>query len=389
MNIGPPSDMQEQEAEAWLQRLADIALGEASTFAPSLLEEAEQAHDARWGARKGMPDHMYRRLLEQLPVVTFMARLGGDDNEMYVSPQIEALLGFSQEEWVGNPVLWYECLHPEDKARWDVEFARFLMLGEPFRSVYRFVARDGHVVWVRGEVTMIRDAHGRPAYLQGIGYDITEMQRAEQQIRESLEEKEVMLKEIHHRVKNNLAVISSLFYLQSTYTQDEQTLKILQESQDRVRSMALVHETLYRSENLAAVDFAEYARNLGAQLVQSYGLSTGRIELKIDMEAVKMSVDLAVSCGLILNELVTNAVKHAFPDGMRGEIRLALHRQEEGRCVLSVADTGVGLPPNMVAATASSLGMRLIRSLTRQIDGQFELASTSYGAEARLTLHGQ
>ncbi len=125
----------------------------------------------------------YRTLVEQLPVVTFMAALDGGVNELYVSPQIESLLGFSQKEWLENPVLWYTQLHPEDQERWHREFARTCAAGERFRSEYRFLARDGRVVWVHGEAEVVRDESGRPLFLQGMAYDITERKKSEEVLR--------------------------------------------------------------------------------------------------------------------------------------------------------------------------------------------------------------
>lgn len=207
---------------------------------------------------------------------------------------------------------------------------------------------------------------------------------------EAVREKEVLLREIHHRMKNNLAVLSSLFYLQSTYTQDPATLKLLEECTDRVRSMALVHETLYESEGLAAVDFAEYALALSKQLVSTYSLPGASVQLKTELEPVKLDLDLAVPCALILNEVMTNSLKHAYPaehGGAGGEIRLAVRRESDGACVLEVRDLGVGLPAGLDFENSTSLGLRLIRSLTKQIDGSFMLRSTHPGTEARLTLH--
>jgi two-component sensor histidine kinase len=186
-------------------------------------------------------------------------------------------------------------------------------------------------------------------------------------------------------VKNNLAVISSLFYLQSTYTSDEPTIRILQESQDRVRSMALVHETLYRSENFAAVDFAEYASSLSERLLRSHSPPGSRITLLTDLESIALGIDLAVPCGLILNELVTNALRHAFGADTTGTIRLVLRRDDGGQAMLQVIDDGVGVPAALEVESLSSLGMRLIRSLTRQLDGTFALLPASPGTEARLT----
>jgi two-component sensor histidine kinase len=146
-------------------------------------------------------------------------------------------------------------------------------------------------------------------------------------LRASEERKEALLREVHHRVKNNLAVICSLFYLQSMHTKDEETVQIFRDMENRVHSMALVHESLYSSENLARIDFAEYAQALAKDILSSHGSPGSPVQLKSDLEHIIMSADLAVPCGLILNELISNAFKHGFPDGTGGEIRLKLHKR--------------------------------------------------------------
>ncbi|HEX2222877.1 MAG TPA: PAS domain-containing protein, partial [Thermoanaerobaculia bacterium] len=126
----------------------------------------------------------YRTLLEQIPAVTFMAALQHGLQELYVSPQIEALLGYTQQEWLQNPVLWYERLHPDDKDRWNVEFARTVAFGERFHSIYRFIARDGRIVWILGDTKIVRDEAGNPLFIQGVGFDITELKDAEEMLRQ-------------------------------------------------------------------------------------------------------------------------------------------------------------------------------------------------------------
>jgi PAS domain S-box-containing protein len=341
---------------------------------------------------------MYRTLVEQIPAVVFMAHLDRGFSDAYVSPQIEAALGYSQEEWLEDPIRWYQRIHPEDRQRWSTEAADLFTTGRPLRSTYRVVARDGRVIWFHCEAKLLRDQAGHPWLLHGVAFDITERKLAEEQLRglldaaklaekrllDSLAEKDVLLREIHHRVKNNLAVISSLFYLQSTYTDDQGTLKILEESQDRVRSMALVHELLYGSENLAAVDFAKYVSDLCEQLVQTYAHPAGRIRLVKELQPVRLNIDHAIPCGLILNEVVSNALKHAFPGARGGTIHIILRREAGGECLLRVADDGAGIPAELDLATRGSLGLRLIRTLTRQLDGRIELLPSHPGTEVRL-----
>lgn len=203
-------------------------------------------------------------------------------------------------------------------------------------------------------------------------------------LRASEERKEALLREVHHRVKNNLAVICSLFYLQSTHTKEEETVQVFRDMESRVHSMALVHESLYGSENLARINFAEYAQALAKDILSSHGSPRVPVRLKSEMEPVIMSVDLAVPCGLILNELISNAFKHGFPDGAGGEIKVTLRIGPEGRCSLSVEDNGAGIPADVDVNSSKSLGLKLVRSLTRQIHGAFELVKGDSGTLARL-----
>jgi two-component sensor histidine kinase len=209
-------------------------------------------------------------------------------------------------------------------------------------------------------------------------------EQATAQLRASEERKEALLREVHHRVKNNLAVICSLFYLQSTHSREEETVQIFRDMENRVHSMALVHESLYGSENLARIDFGEYAHALVKDIFSSYGSPDVPLRLRTALEPVIMNIDMAVPCGLILNELMANAFKHGFPSGMKGEITLTLHQGPEGRCRLCVEDNGVGIPADLDLSTRKSVGLTLVRSLTRQIRGSFELVKINPGTSACL-----
>jgi PAS domain S-box-containing protein len=387
-----PSPVTPAEAEAVLEQLAAVFGALPSPAAAGDAPHASRPADLPHRREAEVPSvhEMYRTLVEQIPAVVFMARLDRGFSDAYVSPQIEETLGYSQEEWLEDPIRWYHRIHPGDRQRWSVEAAEMLASGKPLRSAYRVLARDGRVVWFHCDAKLVRDEAGHPWLLHGVAYDITERKLSEEKLRGLVESKDVLLREIHHRVKNNLAVISSLFYLQSTYTDDPQTLKIFQESQDRVKSMALVHELLYGSENLAAVDFSRYASDLCEQLIETYDHSAARVRLVKDLEPIRLDIDHAVPCGLILNELMSNAIKHAFPAGRGGTVHLAMRRHGDGACLLSVADDGAGLPPGLDPATPGSLGLRLIRTLARQLDGQIEWlpahpGKDPPGTEARLT----
>jgi len=346
----------------------------------------EQARD-RWKA-----EARYRSLVEQIPAVTFMAALDDDVREFYVSPQIEVLLGYSQEEWLSNPFLWYRQLHPDDRERCHLEFARGCRTGGPFRAEFRALTRAGEIVWVRGEARIVRDDRGHPLFLQGVAYDITESKRAEEavrasaeQIQASLREKEVLLEEIHHRVKNNLQVVSSLLRLQSALVQDPAALELFTESRNRIQSMALVHERLYQSADLSRVDFAQYVRSLTDLLVRSYRARAASVTLRTRVEDVLLGIDAAVPLGLLINELVSNSLKHAFPHDRTGQVRVELRPDDPDGYVLVVADDGIGFPSHVDFRASETLGMQLVCTLTDQLAGSIELATaTATGTEFRV-----
>ncbi|MBX3085607.1 MAG: PAS domain-containing protein [Anaerolineae bacterium] len=206
--------------------------------------------------------------------------------------------------------------------------------------------------------------------------DITEQVRAEERIKASLREKEVLLREIHHRVKNNLQVISSLLALQAGYTDDDHANQLFRESQNRVRSMALVHERLYQSHDLARIDFAEYVHELVGRLFRSYVIDQDKVQLEITADAVYLDIDMAIPCGLIINELVSNALKHAFPDERHGKVMVNLRTDSNGLHTIIVRDDGVGFPEGLNVHKTESLGLQLVTSLAGQLNATIGLLQT-------------
>jgi two-component sensor histidine kinase len=202
--------------------------------------------------------------------------------------------------------------------------------------------------------------------------DITERKQAESKLQASLHEKEVLLKEIHHRVKNNLQVIASLLYLQSHQLKDPEDLALFEDTQNRVKSMALVHESLYRTSDLARFNFAHYIESLTAHLSQSHVTESSGISIEMHLDEVVLDVDTAIPCGLILNELITNALKYAFPDGRSGSIHIML-RAAADRVTLCVRDTGIGLPASLDFRHTESLGLQLVGMMTEQLGGTLAL----------------
>jgi PAS domain S-box-containing protein len=214
--------------------------------------------------------------------------------------------------------------------------------------------------------------------------DVTERRNAEKKIAESLREKEALLREIHHRVRNNLQVIYSLLGLQSRATADARLRKAFQESQDRIQAMALLHQSLHESGHLSKISFSQYVEQLCGHLFRSWGAARERVRLVMSVSGIPLSLDVAVPCGLIINELVSNSLNYAFPDGREGEIRIELHDAGDSLVRLIVEDNGVGFPPAQDPKSATSLGLRLVRSLAEQLSATFELNSHR-GVEARLT----
>lgn len=205
--------------------------------------------------------------------------------------------------------------------------------------------------------------------------DITEKKQAEVDLRNSLKEKEVLLKEVHHRVKNNLQVISSILNLQSSYVKDDNTLHILRESQNRIKSMSFIHESLYQTKNFSSVNFSEYIINLSKNLVHSYQVYGDFVELDYQVGNIRLNLDQSIPCGLIVNELVSNALKYAFGEGQKGIIRVEL-QEEEGQITLMVSDDGKGLPEGFDYNTTETLGLQLVLTLTEQLDGMLQLDSS-------------
>ena len=215
--------------------------------------------------------------------------------------------------------------------------------------------------------------------------DVTERTIVEEKIRTSLHEKEALLKEIHHRVKNNLQVVSSLLGLQSRAIPDPEQRKMREESQNRVYFMALLHESLYQSENLSRIDFPEYIRQLSDHLFRSYGVAGERIHLRTQLDSISLHIDAAVPCGLIINELVSNSL-NCFSRRPAGRNPHRIARAARGMAKLIVADNGIGLRSDLDWTTTRSLGLRLVRTLAHQLSAQIEIKS-QLGTEVQRILH--
>ncbi|MBN2380673.1 PAS domain S-box protein [candidate division WOR-3 bacterium] len=232
--------------------------------------------------------------------------------------------------------------------------------------------KDGVSFPVHLAISLVKNETGKPLFTMASFVDVTERRQAEDRIKAALKEKEVLLKEIHHRVKNNLQVISSLLNLQAEHITDEETLKVFTESQSRVRSIGLIHEKLYQSPDLAHINLAEYIRGLGDYLLSIYRVNTSFVRLNMEMDDILIELDKAIPCALIVNEFVSNALKYAFPHTRKGMVRIRLHRDEDD-VVMVVSDNGVGMPPDVDFRKTESLGLQLVGILVDQLEGSVEL----------------
>ncbi|MCW3084957.1 MAG: domain S-box [Bacteroidetes bacterium] len=247
--------------------------------------------------------------------------------------------------------------------------------GDPQHFETKFVDPNARTVWREIFLNPIYDELNNVVGVSGIGHDVTEKKFAEEKIRQSLKEKEVLLKEVHHRVKNNLQVISSILNLQSSYVKDPGTLNILKESQNRIKSMAFIHESLYQTKDFSSINFSEYVVNLSQNLIQSYSNFENEIKLNLDIQNVFLNLDLAIPCGLIINEIISNALKYAFVDKKDDcEITIQMVLKDES-LVLFIADNGIGLPKEIDYRNTQSLGLQLVVTLTDQLNGNIEMNS--------------
>ena len=287
--------------------------------------------------------------------------------DVYFDHNWRAILGFGFDEMPNRLESWTDGLHPDDVTRINAALQAHLASDDAAYDVdYRARTKDGSWCWVntKGHV-VARDLTGRPLRMVGTIHDIGARKAADELVRASLREKETLLREIHHRVKNNLAMISSMLYLQSTRVHDPAIVALLNESQQRVHSMALVHETLYRSRTLAAVDFAVYLKGLVQHLKASFNIDKP-VTFTIEAGDVSLVLDQAVPCGLIVSELVGNAMKHAFRSEARPEVIVTCSKVGS-RCCVTVADNGTGLSFEQNEGTG--LGLQLVRTLTEQLGG--------------------
>jgi PAS domain S-box-containing protein len=292
-----------------------------------------------------------------------------DGRILYINNTCEQIWGLSLAVCLGktNHQLW-----PAEMAdRLDANDAAVIQRDESSQLVEEISLRNGRTVPMLTFRFPFADGDGR-RLLGAVSVDISEQVRTQKALVSALAAKELLLNEVHHRVKNNLQIISSLLYMQSESLQDLAAARALQDSQERVQCMALIHERLNLDGEPDRLDFREYASTLARDLFHSYGVDPERIALRFELEPVSLGLNQAIPCGLILNELLTNSLKHAFPNQRRGEILVKLSWAEDQPVKLTVADDGVGLPAEFDWKESQSLGLRIMNILGRQLDGAIQ-----------------
>ncbi|AVH64912.1 hypothetical protein CDG77_13520 [Nostoc sp. 'Peltigera membranacea cyanobiont' 213] len=370
-----------------LENMVEERTAELTRINKSL--QAEITERQRIGEALRESQQRFRATFHQAAVG--IAHVAIDGRWLLVNQRLCDILGYTPEEL--QFLTLQDITHPDDINADLKYFARIIADNIQTYSIEkRYFHKDNSIVWVNLTVSLVREPSGEPIYFISVVEDISERQAAlrdrkqwEEQIQASLLEKEVLLKEIYHRVKNNLQVISSLLSLQSAYIKDEYDLVIFKQSQQRIASMALVHEKLYQSQDLARINFGEYIRDLVTDLFTAYEVNEDAIALNINIDdGVFLGLDTAIPCSLIIHELVSNSLKYAFPSGRDGTIYIEIHQNQERHVTLVVGDDGIGLPPNFSFKNIASLGWQLVDALINQISGNINIQGAS-GVECQVT----
>ncbi|MGB7295913.1 MAG: PAS domain S-box protein [Candidatus Aminicenantales bacterium] len=283
----------------------------------------------------------------------------------------EEIIGLKREDLIGSNFLELNLLPPDQASRAAGLLARNLNGEATGPDEFTLNRPDGRQVVVEISTRPVKIKGEQ--FVLGIARDITKRKAAEEKLKTALQEREVLLREIHHRVKNNIQIISSLLRLQSRYVKDDKALEILNESQSRIKSMALIHEKLYQSQDFARIDFTDYIDKMITHLFAIYKVESSRIRFKVEAKNIQLDINRAIPCGLIINELITNALKHAFPDDREGEVDVRMSRKDDDRYELVIKDNGVGLPGDIDLNKTKTLGFQIVRDLVKQLGGSLEI----------------
>jgi PAS domain S-box-containing protein len=331
-------------------------------------------------------EELYRSFLQNFKGISF--KLDRNFNPLLLEGALYEITGYTEEEFISDRINFLEIVAPEDRPV--LNMSREKMISSPnsiMEYEYRLRQKDGSVRWVHELIHNVCNTSGETMFIQGYAYDITQRKKAE----ETLEKAEkIGMREIHHRIKNNLQVVSSLLSLQADKFKDKEVIEAFRESENRVVSMSLIHEELYKSDDVASIDFAAYLRKLTADILHSYRIGNENVKLILEVDSTLLGVDTAIPLGIIINELFSNSLKYAFPKGAEGKIRISLYRNEaeyqkpgeatenkfsevSSRFTLTYLDNGARFSEKVDFGDPKTLGLQLVNALVEQINGTIEL----------------
>jgi PAS domain S-box-containing protein len=348
------------------------ALNILATAAASALEASSAVERVR------AADKQYRRLAENAADVIFRYDLHPAPRLAYVNEAVTAVTGYGPAEFYSEVDLLLRIIHPGDRGLMETILRGACPSGS--MAGIRSVHRNGNVVWLEQRAIHVRDDNGRLVAIEAIVRDVTDrkqlverLEEGTKALRRSLVEKTALLQEVHHRVKNNLQLICSLLSMQIDCSKTDTYSRPLNDAHSRVLSMSLIHEQIYQSETLADLDFGQYVDALVSRLFGLYCIDQTRIRLELALTPIRLNAEQAIPSGLILNELLSNALKHAFPEQRVGTIRIELRQQADGYVELAVEDDGAGLPAGFQIEQSESLGLQVVATLIRQLGAQLTI----------------
>lgn len=336
------------------------------------LEEAKERMEKE-AAEEALKEReeKYRNLFEYFP--NYVVVLGLDGKIIDLNHAAAKFSPLSRQDTVGMYFTDLQSITGEDSSFYQELFSKFLEGEEVGTFESRLISREGEI--------RLMEVHPAPIYKNGelyaiqiIAQDITERKKAETEVNASLKEKEMLLGEINSRVRNYMNIISSLLELQSVFMNDEGNREVLKDNKNRVKSMLFIHDEFSQSDDFALIDFSQYIKKLIELINSSYNVDTGRIKVKSKTEGLMLDIDAAIPCGLIINELLTNAVKHAFPGTEKGEVCVEFGLDNQENNVLIVKDNGVGLPDEINFKENATMGFQLVNTLVNQLDGSIILS---------------
>jgi PAS domain S-box-containing protein len=355
-----------KEAHEQLEKRVEERTAELKVANLELQQEILERKKAEEALRKS--ESNYRGLIENMLEGVYQTR--PDGKIISANPALVQMLGYDSEEELCIAAS-AEDLYIDSKDR-KVMTSKIEEKGELRNVELNLKKKNGQGITALENARVVRDQQSKVMFYEGVLTDISERKQAEEKIKAALEEKEVLLKEIHHRVKNNMQMISSLLKLQEIKMKDLTVKKAFKESQNRIRSMAMIHEKLYQSEDLAKIDIGKYIESLTTDLFWTYNVRPDTIKLRIRVKNVYLDIDLAIPCGLIINELVSNSLKYAFPEGKKGEIIIDFSLKND-KYQLTVGDNGAGFPEDLDFRKVETLGLQLVMLFGKKIKGTIEL----------------